>query len=190
VISISIFKSTAPIKLMTRMNKWLAAIIGLLCGKKPSEGIKLVQLAEPTKPTSMSLILPSKMNIHLQVTRLDFNEACTIGELVCLEEPLLKLVTLEPPYHPAPLKPRSIPAGTYDVTLYKSPHLGYKVPLLHDVDDFSEVEIHIGNYPRDTRGCLLVGLKQEGNSIGYSKSAFDLLMATLKDAERITLAII
>jgi hypothetical protein len=171
------------------MIEWLAPIIGSLRGKKPSEGIQLVPVAGRIKPVSTSLILPSKMNIHLQLKRIDENEGCTIGELTCLEEPLLRLYTLEPPHRTPPLKPRSIPAGTYDVTLYKSPHLGYKVPLLHDVDDFSDVEIHIGNFPRDTKGCILVGLKREGNSIGYSKSAFDLLMATLKDAERITLAI-
>lgn len=137
----------------------------------------------------MSLILPSKQSIHLQLVRTLANEVCTIGELTCLEEPALRLATLEPPYRIAPVKPRSIPCGTYDVTLYKSPHLGYKVPLLHDVDDFSEVEIHIGCFPRDTKGCILVGLKREGNSIGFSKSAFDLLMVTVKDAERITLNI-
>lgn len=173
------------------MSNWAALILGSLFGRKPSGGIELVRLpaVELIKPTSMALILPSKMNIHLQLTRMLTNDACTIGELICLEEPLLKLSTLEPPRRTPPLKPRSIPAGTYDVTLYKSPHTGYKVPLLHDVDDFSEVEIHIGNFPRDTKGCILVGLKIEGNSIGYSKSAFDLLMATLKDAERITINI-
>jgi hypothetical protein len=171
------------------MNRWLAFIIGWLFGKRRSEGTELVRIAEPTKPTSMSLILPSKKNIHLQLIRLTANDECTIGELTCLEDPALRLYTLEPPKRHAPLKPRSIPAGTYDVTLYKSPHLGYIVPLLHDVDDFSEVEIHIGNFPRDSKGCILVGLKQDGNSIGYSKSAFDLLMATLKNAERIKINI-
>jgi hypothetical protein len=167
-----------------RMSKWLALIVGWWCGKRRLGGMRLVSIVTPTKLPGMSLILPSKKSIHLQVTRTDANDVCTIGELICLEEPLLRLYTLEPPYRPSPLKPRSIPAGTYDVTLYKSPHTGYKVPLLHDVDDFSEVEIHIGNFPRDTKGCILVGLQREGNSIGYSKSAFDLLMATLKDAEQ------
>lgn len=174
---------------MKRIVKWLAPIIGLFFGTKRSEKIELVPIATPTKPSTTALILPSKRNIHLTVTRTAVNATCTIGELTCLEEPLLKLVTLEPPHRPAPLKPRSIPAGTYDVTLYKSPHHGYLVPLLHDVEDFTGVEIHKGNFPRDTKGCILVGLKVDGNSIGYSKSAFDLLMATLKDAERIKINI-
>lgn len=171
------------------MIEWLAPLIGSLFGKGSAGKIELVRLAEPTKPTSMALILPSKKNIHLTLQRVLTNDVCTLGELTCLEEPSLKLFTLEPPRRFPPLKPRSIPAGTYDVTRYKSPHLGYTVPLLHDVDDFSEVEIHIGCFPRDTKGCILVGLKREGNSVGYSKSAFDLLMATVKDAERITINI-
>lgn len=175
--------------MLSRMIEWLALIVGSLRGRKPSGGIVLVPIVEIIKPPTMSLILPSKHQIHLQVRRTTTNDVCTIGEMTCLEESLLKLCTLEPPYRPLPLKPRSIPCGTYDVTLYKSPHLGYKVPLLHDVDGFSEVEIHIGNVPRDTKGCLLVGLKQDGNSIGYSKSAFDLLMATLQNAQRIKINI-
>lgn len=175
--------------MITRLLEWIALTFGSIRGRKPSGGIVRVPAVELIKPSTMSLILPSKKNIHLQLQRAYSNDICTIGELICLEEPLLKLYTLEPPNRPAPLKPRAIPCGTYDVTLYNSPHLGYIVPLLHDVDDFSEVEIHIGNVPRDTKGCLLVGLKQDGNSIGYSKSAFDLLMATLKGAERITLNI-
>lgn len=176
--------------MLKRMTDWFAITLGLLSGRKPSGGIQLVSIADTTKPTSMSLILPSKKNIHLQLIRQLTNDECTIGELTCLEEPLLKLYTLEPPRRTPPLKPRSIPAGTYDVTLYKSPHLGYKVPLLHDVDDFSEVEIHIGCFPRDTKGCILVGLQQKGSSIGYSKSAFDLLMATLVNAQTIHINII
>lgn len=153
-------------------------------------GIQLVQPVELIRLPTMSLILPSKKHIHLNLTRIAVNDVCSIGELTCLEEPLLKLCTLEPPETFLNRKPRAIPAGTYFVTLYKSPHLGYTVPLLHDVDDFSEVEIHIGNLPRDTRACILVGLRREGNSVGYSKSAFDLLMATLKDAETIYINIV
>lgn len=169
------------------MIKWkelLAYIVGLLRGEKPSEKIELVPLVEPTAQ-SLMIIKPSKKHIHLNLVRKEFNEVCTTGELTCLEDPALLLQTLEPPEIPPPVKPRAIPAGTYAVTLYQSPHLGYTVPLLHGVDDFSGVELHKGNYPRDTKGCVLVGLKKEGNSIGFSKTAFELLMGVLKDAETI-----
>lgn len=176
--------------MIARMIEWIAAILGSLRGRKPSGKIELVPLVEPTKPSTSMIILPSKKHVHLSLIRTSFNSVCTLGELTCLEEPSLRLVTLEPPDMVPPIKPRAIPAGTYAITLYQSPHLGYKVPLLHDVDDFSDVEIHIGCFPRDTKGCLLVGLKREGNSIGYSKSAFDLLMSVLKEAETIYINIV
>lgn len=181
---------------MNSLWNWIVYIYGWWSGRSASEKIELVPLVEPTSPSdtksdtkALSIIKPSKKHIHLNVIRSIFTDVCTIGELTCLEEPMLKLVTLEPAELPPPIKPRAIPAGTYAITLYSSPHLGYKVPLLHDVDDFSDVEFHVGNYPRDTKGCILVGLKQEGNSIGFSKSAFEFLMVVLKDAETIHISI-
>ncbi len=52
----------------------------------------------------------------------------------------------------------AVPAGTYRITLYYSPRHRRTVPLLHDVPGFSYVEIHPGNYPEDSEGCILPGL--------------------------------
>lgn len=76
--------------------------------------------------------------------------------------------TLEPAYegaHPC------IEAGTYKVTLdVKSPRFSkgeskdtfykfcdYKLPRLLDVPGRDGILIHKGNYPRHTKGCILVG---------------------------------
>lgn len=70
-------------------------------------------------------------------------------------------------------KPGSaIPAGRYKVSVYPSPHFGRLMPLIL-VEGRSEIEIHWGNYPKDTRGCTLLGYTHEIDFVGESKKAFD-----------------
>lgn len=125
-------------------------------------------------------VMPRK-EIQLVLTRWDQNAVCTKGELRCTQAPWMKLYTLEPE--------KPIPAGTYDITLYQSPHFGKLVPLLHGVSGYEAIEIHTGNYRRDTKGCVLVGLKQNGNSIESSSLAFTLLMGVLDQATSIQISI-
>lgn len=110
--------------------------------------------------------------MRLQLRRLrQVAQDATIGELRI--DGVLECVTLEP----TSLK---IPCGSYPLSLYDSPARGYKVPLLHDVDKRSMIEIHIGNWPKDSRGCILVGRKASEGAIEHSKDAFERLMSKLK----------
>jgi hypothetical protein len=73
---------------------------------------------------------------------------------------------------------RRIPAGTYAATLAVSPKWtalrGYpfRVPLLANVPGFTEIEIHIGNFPEDTEGCTLVGMERGADEVMGSELAF------------------
>lgn len=49
----------------------------------------------------------------------------------------------------------AIPTGTYNVVYAFSPKHKRKVPLLENVKGFHGIEMHIGNYPKDTEGCIL-----------------------------------
>lgn len=53
----------------------------------------------------------------------------------------------------------AIPAGRYRITLVWSPKRNGLVPLLLDVPQFTGIEIHSGNKPEDTEGCILIGRK-------------------------------
>ena len=86
---------------------------------------------------------------------------------------------LEPPTLPPPAKPRAIPAGTYPWYKAQSAHFGCETVWLQDVPDFEDVEIHFGNAPDDTRGCLLVGSMESANFVGHSREAFAELMQRL-----------
>lgn len=67
-----------------------------------------------------------------------------------------------------------IPAGTYVVKKYNSPAHGYAVPLVYNVPGHQGIEIHVGNYPKDTKNCLLLGAGYVARDfIASSKIAID-----------------
>ena len=71
----------------------------------------------------------------------------------------------------------AIPPGTYKVTTYPSPHFGRLMPLLQGIPGRSEIEIHFGNFPDETRGCILLGKTQTTDFVGESRAAFDAFWA-------------
>jgi hypothetical protein len=93
--------------------------------------------------------------------------------------------TLEPPVHAT--KPCCIPAGTYPVELAMSPHRKYVVPWVLGVPGFIGIEIHIGNQPKDTEGCCLVGQLHNTDCLGNSAAAFHALMLKLAAADNISI---
>lgn len=67
--------------------------------------------------------------------------------------------TLEPVWidGPTDVKPRAIPEGRYRVTVQWSEKHKMNVPWVLEVPGFEAVEIHPGNFPKDTLACLLIG---------------------------------
>ncbi len=85
---------------------------------------------------------------------------------------------IEPPNRPGP-KPYCVSAGTYKVVLGQSAHFGMLVPCVQDVPMFANIEIHPGNYPTDTHGCLCVGQERSTDMVSQSRAAFEQLMSKL-----------
>ena len=115
--------------------------------------------------------------------RTTYTDKSVIGTLHVLNEAgndIFDCVTLEPPIDTTlTIKPRAIPEGTYSCSFYFSNHLHCVVLLLADVPNFGDVEIHFGNFPKDTLGCILVGTAVDPNvpdMIDASRAAFDKLM--------------
>jgi hypothetical protein len=83
-----------------------------------------------------------------------------------------------------------VPTGTYKfeiVMRHKGQANSYLVPELQAVPGRSRIQIHIGNYIRDSLGCILVGTEMSNSGgdqamILNSSKAFHRLMA-LKDEE-------
>ena len=73
----------------------------------------------------------------------------------------------------------AIPEGRYKVKVGWSQRSGRNVPWLKKVPHFKDIQIHTGNIPGHTRGCILVG-SAEKNVLVRSRVAFSCLMEKLK----------
>lgn len=75
-----------------------------------------------------------------------------------------------------------IPTGTYSVEMTYSPRFMRPLPLLDQVPGRTDIRIHSGNWPRDTEGCLLVGLQIGMDMLCQSRAALDPLVILIQKA--------
>jgi len=76
----------------------------------------------------------------------------------------------------------SIPTGRYEIEIYDSPHAGHPLPRLKNVPGRTEIEIHCGNIPQDSKGCIIVGDHRAGGTLEDSRTAFDRLFPLIRAA--------
>lgn len=67
----------------------------------------------------------------------------------------------------------AIPTGRYKVGKYYSPAHKAFVPRIINVPGFDYVEIHKGNFPQDTKACLLLGTDKAPDAVIHSAAAID-----------------
>jgi hypothetical protein len=118
--------------------------------------------------------------MNLAVRRQWFTQQSTAGQLAVNGQ--AECFTLEPVTLPegSTVKPRAIPDGTYPLTIRWSWRFKKAVPHVESVPGFDAIEIHIGNYPKDTEACCCVGQTHpEPDFIGLSAVAWTALMAKL-----------
>lgn len=128
--------------------------------------------------------------MKLEVRRKEETSRSIIGELWI--DGQKECYTLEPARtNPVNAGHPCVSAGTYNVIFTPSPHLGYITPELENVPGRSDIRMHVGNFPKDSLGCLLVGSGKATDWISGSKTAFAKLMTLLKTAtDPITITII
>lgn len=125
------------------------------------------------------------------VQRLIETSKSIVGELTI--DGQRECFTLEPsrttPFHPGH---PCIPAGEYEIILSLSPTLKrmgkdgefhhYVTPEVLNVPGRTAIRIHIGNFPKDTLGCTLLGLTKTTDFVGNSRTAFDRVFTLMKYA--------
>ena len=119
--------------------------------------------------------LDSKIN--LLIIRDTFTDKSTVGELFLNDEFMCD--TLENPYINNERNISCIPEGQYSVrlrTAKESATRDYLHLLVQDVPNRDYILFHIGNSPKDTRGCILVGVGRKQDFVSNSTLAMDLLM--------------
>jgi hypothetical protein len=114
----------------------------------------------------------------LTIIRDQLTQQSTGGQLFI--DGVFQCFTLEPVTRNDQVKPRAIPEGTYDLDISFSPKHGRDVPHVENVPGFTEIELHIGNFPKDTEGCCLLGQTRSADFVGQSHGAFDALFAKLQ----------
>lgn len=121
--------------------------------------------------------------MKLTVSRIWFTDKSTMGILDV--DGVRECYTLEPVTKDDDSKPRAIPVGIYPCRLLPSARFQTYTPHVLDVPGFTAIEIHPGNSPKDTEGCLLVGqtIDQEAEWIGNSEPAFNDLLSKLDAAQ-------
>lgn len=121
--------------------------------------------------------------MNLRVERRIFSPQSTIGRLFV--DGAFQCFTLEPAWCTDDVKPRAIPEGTYNLINVRSEKHKRNVPHVEFVPGFDAIEIHPGNSPADTEGCLLVGRiigPDKDDWISQSQEAFYDLMEKLVPA--------
>jgi hypothetical protein len=115
--------------------------------------------------------------MKISVVRNKFSALATCGKLT--SDVGFSCFTLEPAKKSAGIKPRLTDPGTYDLVIRWSHKFGMLVPHVEHVPDFEQIEIHIGNYPKNTDGCTLVGFDAGVDYVGRSKVCWEALMKLL-----------
>ena len=149
--------------------------------------------------------------MKIELKRIAKQPTYTIGKLYIdgtyfcdtLEDPDRGLYSTMPLKEIAALKIKgdtAIPTGTYKITLdvvspkfstrelYKTVCQG-KVPRLLDVPGYDGILIHVGNTPRDTEGCLLLGENKVKGQVINSTETWKKFYAKVKGQKDITITI-
>ena len=124
-----------------------------------------------------SIISKVDNSINLLVIRDEFTDKSTIGKLFLNGE--MFCYTLELPYLDNQRSISCIPAGEYKVrlrTAKESSTRDYLHLLVQDVEGRSYILVHIGNFPKDTKGCILVGQSRQQDRVNNSRLAMDLIV--------------
>ena len=114
----------------------------------------------------------------------------TIGELECSD---FRCFTLELPWLHNEQNKSCIPAGEYQWEKHQSPSKG-ECLLISGVPGRTWILLHLGNFTRDTQGCILVGdgiVHIDGDNVAdvrNSKATMYKLLAALPDRGFIRIA--
>jgi hypothetical protein len=94
----------------------------------------------------------------VDLTRDLMHTDCTLGTLIAKGQVYF---TLEPPWMDNAINISCIPTGLYTCTFREKTEHHENIYVVLDVPDRTDIEMHIGNFPKDTKGCILIGMNRD-----------------------------
>ena len=130
-----------------------------------------------------------KPKANLLLIRDTFTDKSTLGKLYFDGE--FYGHTLELAWKDNEKRVSCIPKGVYEVKKRHTEESKSKYEHLHilDVENRELILMHVGNYPKNSKGCILLGNTRALNFVGESRKAFYKLMYDLGSFEKIELII-
>lgn len=127
--------------------------------------------------------------MNLELRRIQFTDKFTIGVLLlngrfqCLTcEDKVREIEGLPVAEWKVYGETAIPYGTYKVIVNFSNRFKRHLPLLLNVPGFEGIRIHVGNWAKDTDGCILPGERRLVDGVGKSLAAFNRLYPLILNA--------
>ena len=121
---------------------------------------------------------------YITIDRLESHSSSIIGQLSVNGKPLC--YTLELAWLWNSKNVSCIPTGRYQAKLRYDHKDQWRIELMGVPGGRTHIQIHVGNYPRDVEGCVLVGTSYSGNAVLNSARAYDLLKAEFYGSGNVT----
>jgi hypothetical protein len=112
------------------------------------------------------------------LTRRDYTDRSTIGDLYL--DSVFQCYTLELSTRKQEGVKNCIPSGKYEILMQYSARFEMDTPHLQNVPGRTFIEIHPGNKPEDTEGCILLGQTKEADWVGSSRVAYQELVPKIE----------
>ena len=133
----------------------------------------------------MELLIDRTKGVKTRLSTLSSFYVNGIFESYCLEPTDRGLTSAMGPAQIAAIKipgKTAMPTGRYRMDWYFSPGHGIWLPRVLNVPGFEDDEIHIGNFPKDTKGCILLGTAKAPDELLNSKTAINNFYPKFKAA--------
>lgn len=153
--------------LIGKVMAWLSTVFRATIGQDPAISVQI--------PFSMTG--DTEVEAHMILNRVTFTDKSTIGNL--LLDGLLQCFTLELSARKQDGVKNCIRPGNYEVIMEWSARFQMNTPHLLNVPGRTFIEIHPGNKPDDTEGCILLGQTVDTDWVGSSRAAYQELMPKL-----------
>lgn len=116
---------------------------------------------------------------ELTINRVIFTDKSTIGDV--LLDGAFQCYSLELSARVKEGIKNCIPPGRYEILMQYSSRFKMETPHLQNVPGRTFIEIHPGNKPADTEGCILLGQTKDVDWVGSSRAAYAALIPKLEE---------